>query len=284
MGVVDSRGSEPWVLGVHGYERASWVMVLHQSGLICLGVSVLVSGGPLPYQRWLCPSRSVYLVSSLLHLCSIQHLSSSALLSSIFLVVSSVGGSLLSAAKATSSFHWLAPAGRHSRWICPSHNNSLLISCPLFISICTSHNVTVTQSCNHVSSSLTSPWQHEATLVRYHGSVSHKYPVATRGHSGIKNLALSHLLWQHEATLVSLLATRGHSLISVESRAHSSPMATRGHFCYLLWNHGPTTVIWQHEAISFTCPHRACMKQNRRVDGVHWGGLGKSRTRRMYKK
>jgi len=162
VGGVDSRGSEPWVLGGHGYERASWVMVLHQSGLICLGVSILVSGGPLPYQRWLCPSRSVYLVSSLLHLCSIQHLSSSALLSSIFLVVSSVGGSLLSAAKATSSFHWLAPAGRHSRWICPSHNNSLLISCPLFISICTSHNVTVTQSCFLLS----------------------HIPVATRGHSG----------------------------------------------------------------------------------------------------
>lgn len=58
VGGVDSRGSEPWVLGGHGYERASWVMVLHQCGLICLGVSVLVSGGPLPYQRWLCPSRS----------------------------------------------------------------------------------------------------------------------------------------------------------------------------------------------------------------------------------
>lgn len=38
VGVVDSRGSEPWVLGGHGYERASWVMVLHQSGLICRGV------------------------------------------------------------------------------------------------------------------------------------------------------------------------------------------------------------------------------------------------------
>lgn len=187
----------------------------------------------------------MYLVSSLLHLCSIQHLSSSALLSSIFLVVSSLCGFHLSAVKATSSFHWLAPAGIHSQWICPSHNNSL-ISCPLFISICTSHNVTVTQSC---FLPLTSPWQHEATLVRYHGSFSQKYPVATRGHSGIKNLPLPHLLWQHEATLVSLLATRGHPLISVESRAHS-PVATRGHFCYLLWNHGPTSIIWQHEAIS----------------------------------
>lgn len=108
---------------------------------------------------------------------------------------------------------------------------------------------TMSLSRNHVSSSLTSPWQHEATLVRYHGSFSQKYPVATRGHSGIKNLPLPHLLWQHEATLVSLLATRGHPLISVESRAHS-PVATRGHFCYLLWNHGPTTIIWQHEAIS----------------------------------
>lgn len=268
-------------VGGHGYERASWVMVLHQSGLICLGVSVLVSGGPLPYQRWLCLSRSVYLVSSLLHLCSIQHLSASALLSSIFLVVSSVGGSLLSAARATSSFHWLAQAGRHSRWICPSHNNSLLISCLLFISICTSHNVTVTQI-------MFPPLSHPRGNTR---------PLWL----GITDLSLTNIPWQHEATLVSRIFLSRISCgntrppwylswqheatpLSVESRAHSSPVATRGHFCYLLWNHGPTTVIWQHEAISFTCLHRACMKQNRRVDGVHWGGLGKSRTRRMYKK
>lgn len=182
VGVVDSRGSEPWVLGGHGYERASWVMVLHQSGLICRGVlAFLFRLAVVPYPtsvgfvrvvpvRFLSRqhvlrgsnSRTVYLVSSLLHLCSIQHLSSSALLSSIFLVVSSLCGFHLSAVKATSSFHWLAPAGIHSQWICPSHNNSLLISCPLFISICTSHNVTVTQSCfllTHI-------------------------PVATRGHSG----------------------------------------------------------------------------------------------------
>lgn len=238
---------------------------MHQSGLICRGV--------LAFLFWLAVVHYPTSVGFVrVALCILSHPYCISVQSSIyplrpcyrliFLVVSSLGGSLLSAAKATSSLHWLAPAGIHSRWICPSHNNSLLISCPLFISICTSHNVTITQSCFLLS----------------------HIPVATRGHSGIKNLPLPHLLWQHEATLISLLATRGHSLISVESRAHTSPVATRGHFCYLLWNHGPTTVIWQHEAISFTCLHRACMKQNRRVDGVHWGGLGKSRTRKMDKK
>lgn len=159
MGVVDSRGSEPWVVGVHGYKRASWVMVLQQSGLICLGVSVWVSGGPLPYQCWPCPSRSVsHPIASLFSPAPI--LFSLALFHPL-LVASSLDGSVRARPRrCPPPTGWLRLV--YTRGGPVQVTTTLLSSlATLLISICKPHNVTITQACIFLS----------------------HIPMATRGHS-----------------------------------------------------------------------------------------------------
>jgi len=117
-----------------------------------------------------------------LHPCLVQHLSFSALLSSILSwwhypsMDPSVGGQgdvLLPLVGSS----WYILAVDLSKSQQPS--SPLLPRCSLVFA-----NHTMSLSRKHISSYLTYPWQHEATLL------------------SIPNLPLANILWQHEATLV----------------------------------------------------------------------------------